>query len=56
MVRCMAYLLSGYQDCIFYLDPNSPIFNRSRFMAEYAPPEEQPFLARLFDTQSFQVR
>lgn len=56
VVRCMAYLLSGYQDCIFYLDPTSPIFNRSRFMAEYAPPEEQPFLARLFDTQSFQVR
>jgi len=54
-LRCLAYLLSGYHDCVFYIDPNSPIFNRARFLAEYAPAEDHAFLSRLLDTQSFQA-
>jgi len=54
-VRAIAYLVSGYQDCVFYIDPSMPIFNQSRFMSEYAPPEEHAFLTRLFNAQSFQT-
>lgn len=46
--RCLAYLLSGYQDCIFFLDSVTPCFIHERFLAEYCVEDEDvKFMARV---------
>lgn len=45
--RCLAYLLSGYQDCIFFLDSATPCFIHERFLAEYCHEEDYKFMAKV---------
>jgi WD40 repeat protein len=52
--RCMAYLLSSYQECIFWLEQAQPYLIRDRFLSEYVPRPERDFMDRLINTQSFQ--
>jgi hypothetical protein len=52
-VRAMADLLFGYSDCLFFVDPDRPIFNAERFLQEYVREEGVPFLSRVVDTLAF---
>jgi hypothetical protein len=49
----MADLLFGYSDCLFFVDPDRPIFNAERFLQEYVREEGVPFLSRVVDTLAF---
>eukprot|EP00753_Platysulcus_tardus_P001451 PLAT11347.1.p1 GENE.PLAT11347.1~~PLAT11347.1.p1 ORF type:complete len:1413 (-),score=578.96 PLAT11347.1:162-4400(-) len=49
----MLRLLAGYDDCLFFLDSDLPVFNKNRFLDGQADARAVPFLHRLCDTQGF---
>jgi hypothetical protein len=52
-VEAMADMLFGYTECLFFVDPDRPIFNSSRFLQEYCREEFVPFLKSIVDTLAF---
>ncbi|CAM9530596.1 unnamed protein product [Chrysoparadoxa australica] len=51
--RAMADMFYGYTDCMFYVVPDRPIFNGSRFLGEYCRPDQCAFLSKVIDTLAF---
>ena len=47
------HLLRFVPDCLFYLNPQCPVFNRQLFISEYATVEYTAFLEHLTITNSF---
>ena len=51
----IAMLLHRIDDCLFFLDSKTPVFNRPLFLSEYCHRENRPFLAAVTDTNSFHL-
>nr|CCA15028.1 conserved hypothetical protein [Albugo laibachii Nc14]CCA23167.1 conserved hypothetical protein [Albugo laibachii Nc14] len=50
-----ATVLTGYRDCLFYVNHKLPVFNKHRFLTTCVDFKVLPFVSRLMCTQSFQA-
>lgn len=51
----LAMYLHRISDCLFFLDVNTPVFNRPLFLSEYTLKDNRPFMASLTDTNAFHL-
>eukprot|EP00752_Nemacystus_decipiens_P001367 g1356.t1 len=51
--RAMADMLYGFTECLFFLQPDRPIFNGARFLQEYCEESYVPFMSVVIDTLAF---